>query len=52
MKQLREKIPDTKQSKLAEERVALLESIARGGMVLEKTPGKIAHRRSRYSMWD
>ena len=52
MKQLRGKIPGTKQSKLAEERVALLESIARGGMVLEKTPGKIAHRRSRYSMWD
>jgi tetratricopeptide (TPR) repeat protein len=52
MKQLREKIPGTKQSKLAEERIAFLESIGQGGVAMEKTPDKIAHRRSRYSMWD
>jgi predicted negative regulator of RcsB-dependent stress response len=51
MKQLREKIPGTKQAKLAEERIALLEGIAQGNVVLPKTPDKIAHRRSRYSMW-
>jgi hypothetical protein len=49
---LREKIPGTKQAGLAEERIALLESIAHGGVELAKTPDKIAHKRSRYSMWE
>jgi tetratricopeptide (TPR) repeat protein len=52
MKQLRGKIPGTKQARLAEERIALLESIAHGGAVLAKTPDKIAHRPSRYNMWE
>lgn len=52
MKQLRKKIPGTKQAGLAEERIALLEGIADGGVVLPKTPDKIAHRRSRYNMWE
>jgi len=52
MKHLRQKIPGTKQLKLGEERIALLESLAHGGAPLEKTPDKIAHRRSRYSMWE
>jgi len=52
MKQLRERIPGTKQAGLAEERIVLLESIAHGGVVLAKTPDKIAHRPSRYKMWE
>jgi tetratricopeptide (TPR) repeat protein len=52
MKQLRERIPGTKQARLAEERIVLLESIAHGGVVLPKTPDKIAHRPSRYNMWE
>jgi hypothetical protein len=52
MKQLRERIPGTKQARLAEERIVLLESIAHGGVVLAKTPDKIAHRPSRYKMWE
>jgi tetratricopeptide (TPR) repeat protein len=52
MKQLREKIPGSKQAKLAEERIAVLEGIVHGGVPLPKAPGKIAHRKSRYSMWE
>jgi tetratricopeptide (TPR) repeat protein len=50
MKQLREKIPGTKQAKLAEERIAVLERIAHDGVPLPKAPDKIAHRPSRYKM--
>jgi len=52
MKQLREKIPDTKQAKLAEERIALLEGIVQGSVAVPKMPDKIAHRPSRYKMSD
>jgi tetratricopeptide (TPR) repeat protein len=50
MKQLREKIPGTKQAKLAEERITVLESIVRDGVPLPKAPDKIAPRPSRYKM--
>ena len=50
MKQLREKIPNTKQAKLAEERIAVLEGIARGVVPAPKTPERIAVRPSRYKM--
>ena len=50
MKQLREKIPDTKQAKLAEERITTLERLAKGETVLPVTPEKIAPRPSRYKM--
>jgi tetratricopeptide (TPR) repeat protein len=50
MKQLRERIPGTKQAKLAEERIAALEGIVHGGVVLPKPPDKIANRPSRYKM--
>ena len=51
MKQLREKIPDTKQVKLAEERIAVLERLVRGEELPPASPpGKIAIRPSRYKM--
>lgn len=50
MKQLREKIPGTKQAKLAEERITVLEGIAHDGVPLPKSPDKIANRPSRYKM--
>jgi tetratricopeptide (TPR) repeat protein len=50
MKQLRETIPDTKQAKLAEERIAVLEGVAHDGVPLSSSPDKIAHRPSRYKM--
>lgn len=50
MKQLREKIPNTKQAKLAEERIAVLEGIARGVAPAPTTPDKISIRPSRYKM--
>ncbi len=50
MKQLREKIPGTRQAKLAEERITVLESIAHDGVPLPKPPDKIANRPSRYKM--
>jgi hypothetical protein len=50
MKQLRERIPGTKQATLAEERIAVLEGIVHGGVVLPKPPDKITHRPSRYKM--
>jgi predicted negative regulator of RcsB-dependent stress response len=52
MKQLREKIPGTKQARLAEERIAVLESIVHDGVPLPKPPDKIANRPSRYKMWE
>jgi hypothetical protein len=52
MKQLREKIPGTKQAKLAEERIAVLESIAHDGVPLPRSPDKIANRPSRFKMSD
>jgi tetratricopeptide (TPR) repeat protein len=52
MKQLREKIPNTKQAKLAEERIAVLERLAKGETVLPVAPEKIAPRPSRYKMPD
>jgi hypothetical protein len=50
MKQLREKIPGTKQAALAEERIAVLETIVRDGVPLPKAPDKISNRPSRYKM--
>ncbi len=52
MKQLREKIPGTKQARLAEERITVLESIAHDGVPLPKPPNKIANRPSRFKMSD
>jgi tetratricopeptide (TPR) repeat protein len=52
MKQLREKIPGTKQAKLAEERITVLKSIAHDGVPLPKPPDKIANRPSRFKMSD
>ena len=52
MKQLREKIPDSKQAKLAEERIAALERLAKGETLLPVTPEKIPIRPSRYRMPD
>ena len=42
MKQLREKIPGTRQAKLAEERITILEEIVHRGEPLPESPGKIA----------
>ena len=50
MKQLREKIPGTKQAKLAEERIAVLEDIVLRGLEPARAPDKIANRPSRYKM--
>jgi hypothetical protein len=50
MKQLRDKIPNTKQAKLAEERIVALEGILRGVPQPPKSPDKIVPRRSRYKM--
>jgi hypothetical protein len=50
MKQLREKIPGTKQARLAEERITTLEKIVAGTAPLPSAPDKIAPRPSRYKM--
>lgn len=50
MKQLREKIPNTKQAKLAEERIAALEKFSCGGTPPPKSPDKVSVRPSRYKM--
>jgi tetratricopeptide (TPR) repeat protein len=50
MKQLREKIPDTKQALLAEERIVMLESIVHNGVVPPRSPDKIANKPSRYKV--
>ncbi len=50
MKQLREKIPGTKQAKLAEERIAILEGIVHRGEPLPESPGKITARPSRFKL--
>ena len=50
MKQLRERIPNTKQAKLAEERIATLERLVGGESPPPATPAKIAPRPSRYKM--
>ncbi|HXI84948.1 MAG TPA: tetratricopeptide repeat protein [Verrucomicrobiae bacterium] len=52
MKQLREKIPTTKQAKLAEERIVILEGIVHSGETLPESPGKIAARPSRFKLTD
>ena len=52
MRQLHEKIPDTNQAKLVEERIAVLEKMARGEAVPPPVPGKIPIRPSRYRMPD
>jgi tetratricopeptide (TPR) repeat protein len=52
MKQLRERIPTTKQAKLAEERVVILEGIVHRGKPLPESPGKIAARPSRFKLSD
>jgi tetratricopeptide (TPR) repeat protein len=52
MKQLCKKIPDTKQAKLAEERIAILEEFVRDATPPMKIPEKIALRPSRYKMPD
>jgi tetratricopeptide (TPR) repeat protein len=52
MKQLRERIPGTKQARLAEERIAVLEQILQGTASPPQTPEKIALRPSRYKMPD
>lgn len=50
MKQLREKIPDTKRARLAEERIAALERLAAGEPPPPVTPDKVSIRPSRYKM--
>jgi hypothetical protein len=50
MKQLCEKIPGTKQARLAEERIAVLEGIVHGGVALPKGPDKIASKPSRFKL--
>jgi hypothetical protein len=52
MKQLREKIPGTKQAKLAEERIASLEGIVHRAEPLAKPPDKIASTPSRFKLTD
>lgn len=52
MKQLRERIPTTKQAKLAEERIVILEGIVHRGETLPESPGKIAARPSRFKLTD
>jgi tetratricopeptide (TPR) repeat protein len=52
MKQLHEKIPGTKQAKLAEERIAILEKIVIQGEPLPEAPGKIAPKPSRFKLTD
>jgi len=50
VKQLRERIPDTKQAKLAEERIAILEKMASGTALPPQVPDKVSIRPSRYKM--
>jgi tetratricopeptide (TPR) repeat protein len=50
MKRLCEKIPDTKQAKLAEERIGILEGIIQRGEPLPEAPGKIVPRPSRFKL--
>src|SRR6266481_4021932 len=50
MKQLREKIPETRQAKLAEERIAILEGVVHGAEPLPEPPAKIAARPSRFKL--
>jgi hypothetical protein len=50
MKRLREKTPDTKQAKLAEERIAALERLASGAPPPPPRPETIAVKPSRYKM--
>lgn len=50
MKQLRVKIPGTKQAKLAEERIAILERIVIQGEAVSEPPQKIANKPSRFKM--
>jgi hypothetical protein len=50
MKQLREKIPGTKQAMLAEERIAVLEAVVHDGVVPPKPADKLTNRPSRYKM--
>jgi tetratricopeptide (TPR) repeat protein len=50
MKQVREKIPGTKQAKLAEERITVLEGVVHAGVSLPKSPEKIASRPSRFKL--
>ena|ERR1017187_6563179 len=50
MKLLREKIPGTKQAKLAEERIAILEGIVHRAEPLAKPPDKIAAKPSRFKL--
>ena len=52
MKQLQERIPDAKQTKLAEERIAILEKIVLQGEAVPEPPQKIAHKPSRFKMTD
>jgi len=52
MKQLREKIPGTKQAKLAEERIVILEGIVHRAEPLAKSPDKIANTPSRFKLTD
>jgi len=52
MKQLREKIPGTKQAKLAEQRIMILEGIVHRAEPLAKSPDKIANTPSRFKLTD
>jgi hypothetical protein len=52
MKQLRVRIPGTKQAKLAEERIAILEKIVLRGEAVPESPQKIAHKPSRFKLTD
>ena len=50
MQQLRNRIPNTKQAKLAEERIAILGGIASDAASTPKVPDKVSLRPSRYKM--
>ncbi|HUI07741.1 MAG TPA: hypothetical protein VL486_12130 [Verrucomicrobiae bacterium] len=50
VKQLRERLPGTKQARLAEERIVLLDKLARGAVSPPQVPDKISLRPSRYKM--
>ena len=52
MKQLREKIPGSKQARLAEERIANLEGIVHRAEPLVRPPDKLASRPSRFKLTD
>ena len=52
MKQLRERIPSAKQTRLAQDRIAILEKIVLQGEAVPVPPQKIANKPSRFKMTD